>query len=193
MTGNTRNGCSGPGSGDGAHIVMQKISSGLRPDQQCGKVIWSGGCWHKLGFRVIWGCSTCPALSPGERAEIRNLQPKWRLSRILTEREFQILNQSKDTNRGVQGIGFWGAELVEQAKGSHHAGSIYCYWEEAVRVWLWFTRQRCLILVFVVLSGKLFVIIMSCINSAKFMTSSLHISGEWILCSSPYYLFFLFF
>ena len=50
MTGNPRNGCSGPGSGDGAHIVTQKVSSGLGPDQQCGKVIWSGGCWHKLGF-----------------------------------------------------------------------------------------------------------------------------------------------
>lgn len=50
----------------------------------------------------------------------------------MTEREFQILNQSKDTSRDVQGTGFRGEELVKGAKGSHHAGSMYCYWEEAV-------------------------------------------------------------
>lgn len=137
MTGNPRNGCSGPGGREGAHTesrrrLGQDWDQSSSVGRSCGAV--AAGTSSASGCRVIWGCSTCPALSPGEKAESRNLQPKWKLSRVLTEREFQILNQSKDTSRGVQGIGFRGAELVKQAKGSHHAGSIYCYWEEAVRV-----------------------------------------------------------
>lgn len=126
------------------------------------------------------GCSTCPALGPGESWDPKS-PAKWRLSWVLTEWEFQILNQSKSTSSDVQGTGFRG-ELVKGAKGSHHAGSMCSYWEEAGSDSVYKTEMPDLC--FVVLSGKLSVIILSCIElHFKFMTSSLHISREWILCS----------
>lgn len=82
VTGSPRNGCSGPGSGGGAHAESRRRLVRLAQDwdqissmgRSRGAV--AAGTSSTAGCRVIWGCSTCPALGPGEKAEIQNLQPK---------------------------------------------------------------------------------------------------------------------